>query len=114
MNYQANQQHGFGEEDDTQNILWQYVQNLSPETIARLSKPQSPEVFGIMERNIIGLLGMLPNDRFDIKISTSREELGQLLASAIMSGYFLRNAEQRLKFEQTMQQGESSMKRDWD
>lgn len=109
MNYQANQQHGFGEEDDTQNTLWQYVQNLSPEAIARLSKPQSPEVFGIMERNIIGLLGMLPNDRFDIQISTSREELGQLLASAIMSGYFLRNAEQRLKFEQMMQQGKGMM-----
>ncbi|MEC4807246.1 MAG: DUF760 domain-containing protein [Jaaginema sp. PMC 1079.18] len=104
MNHQANHRHGFGEEDDTQNTLWQYVQNLSPETIARLSKPQSPEVFGIMERNIIGLLGMLPSDRFDIKISTSREHLGQLLASAIMSGYFLRNAEQRLKFEQMMQQ----------
>lgn len=99
MNYRANQPQGFGEEDDTQNMLWQYVQNLSPETIAQLSKPQSPEVFGIMERNIIGLLGMLPSDRFDIQISTSREELGQLLASAIMSGYFLRNAEQRLNFE---------------
>jgi hypothetical protein len=71
--------------------------------IAQLSKPQSSEVFGVMERNIVGLLGTLPSDHFDVTISTSREHLGRLLASAIMSGYFLRNAEQRMTFESSLQ-----------
>jgi hypothetical protein len=102
----ANRSHEFGEEYDSSNTLWQYVQSLSPEAIAQLSKPESPEVFGVMERNIVGLLGLLPSDRFDIQISTSREHLGQLLASAIMSGYFLRNAEQRLNFEQILERCE--------
>jgi hypothetical protein len=84
------------------NLLWQYVQSLSPETIAQLSKPTSPEVFQVVERNIIGLLGGLPSEHFDVTITTSREQLGRLLASAMMSGYFLRNAEQRLAFEQSL------------
>ncbi|NEO28014.1 MAG: DUF760 domain-containing protein [Kamptonema sp. SIO4C4] len=84
-----------------ENQLWEYVQNLSPETIAQLSRPQSPEVFSVMERNIIGLLGTLSGEHFDVTIHTSREHLGRLLASAIMSGYFLRNAEQRMNFETT-------------
>ncbi len=82
--------------------LWHYVQTLSPETIAQLSRPESQEVMQVMERNIIGLLGNLPSEHFGITVSTSRESLGRLLASAMMSGYFLRNAEQRLSFEQSL------------
>lgn len=85
----------------TDNALWQYVQSLSPETVAQLSQPDSQEVFQIIEHNIIGLLGNLPNDNFDVAISTNRESLGRLLASAMMSGYFLRNAEQRMAFEES-------------
>ncbi len=90
-------------------LLWQYVQSLSPETIAQLSKPSSADVFQVVERNIIGLLGGLPSDNFDVTITTSREHLGRLLASAMMSGYFLRNAEQRMTFETAFQVAESSL-----
>jgi hypothetical protein len=77
------------------------VQSLSPETITQLSRPASNEVFQVMERNIVGLLGGLPSEHFDITVTTTRENLGRLLASAMMSGYFLRNAEQRMAFEQS-------------
>jgi Protein of unknown function (DUF760) len=80
-------------------LLWQYVQSLSPETVAQLSRPSSSEVLQVMERNIFGLLGGLPSESFDVTIATSREHLGRLLASAMMSGYFIRNAEQRMAFE---------------
>lgn len=80
----------------------QYVQSLDPETIAQLSKPSSPEVLQVMERNIIGLLGGLPPESFEVTITTSREALGRLLASAMMSGYFLKSAEQRLAFEKSL------------
>ncbi|MBE9047135.1 DUF760 domain-containing protein [Pleurocapsales cyanobacterium LEGE 10410] len=83
------------------NALWQYVQSLSPETTAQLSQPESSEVFQIIEHNIVGLLGGLPNENFDVAITTNRESLGRLLASAMMSGYFLHNAEQRMLFEKT-------------
>jgi hypothetical protein len=100
----------FGTDSEFSESLWQYVQTLSPETIAQLSKPESQEVFQVMERNIIGLLGNLPYEHFGVTISTSREHLGRLLASAMMSGYFLRNAEQRMNFEKslaTLQSGSS-------
>jgi hypothetical protein len=97
----------FGSETDN-NQLWQYVQSLSSETITQLSRPESSEVFQVIERNIISLLGGLPSEQFDITISTSRESLGKLLASAMMSGYFLRNAEQRMTFEAAFRGSNSS------
>ena len=94
-------QHAF-EPSENINSLWNYVQSLSPETVTHLSQPESKEVFQIIEHNISGLLGSVPHESFEVEISTNRENLGQLLASAMMSGYFLRNAEQRMGFEKSM------------
>ena len=99
------------ERENTQNIfkqngdgntLWQYVQSLSPEVVSQLSQPDSQEVFQVIEQNIIGLMGNLPSDNFDVAINTNKENLGRLLASAMMSGYFLRNAEQRMSLEESL------------
>lgn len=108
MNNSLNQSHVLGGSGDSANLLWQYVQSMSPETIAQLSKPNSAEVFQVMERNIVGLLGGLPSDQFDVTVTTSREHLGRLLASAMMSGYFLRGAEQRMQFERSLQAVDSA------
>ncbi|AFY88799.1 MULTISPECIES: DUF760 domain-containing protein [Chroococcidiopsis] len=91
-----------GESKDSDS-LWQYVQSLSPEAITQLSQPSSTEVFQMIERNIIGMLGSLPGENFGITITTNRESLGRLLASAMISGYFLRNAEQRMMFEKSLE-----------
>jgi hypothetical protein len=103
VNNTSNNVPEFFEGDTASNLLWEYVQSMSPDTIARLSKPMSPEVFQVMERNIVGMLGNLPSEHFNVSINTSRENLGRLLASAMISGYFLRNAEQRLVFEKSWQ-----------
>lgn len=96
----------FNGDSQASNLLWQYVSSLSPEIVTQLSKPSSPEVFEVIERNIIGLLGNLPSEHFNINITTNRENLGKLLASAMISGYFLRNAEQRMNYEITFQESE--------
>lgn len=98
----------FGSESEGGNLLWQYVQSMTPETVAQLSKPSSNEVFKVMERNIVEMLGALPPQHFYVTVTTSRENLGQLLASAMMSGYFLRNAEQRMAFEKSFQLADSA------
>ncbi len=103
MNNTSNNVPEFFDGDTNTNLLWEYVQSMSPETITRLSKPMSPEVFQVMERNIVGMLGSLPSEHFNVTINTSRENLGRLLASAMISGYFLRNAEQRMVFEKSLQ-----------
>ncbi|TAF06350.1 MAG: DUF760 domain-containing protein [Nostocales cyanobacterium] len=98
----------FNGESDSSNLLWQYVKSLTPETVTQLSKPTSSEVFQVMERNIVGLLGNLPSEHFGVTITTSRENLGRLLASAMISGYFLRNAEQRMDFDMALQGTEAN------
>ncbi len=102
MNNPSNGNPNYLNSHDEDNLLLQYLQSLSPETVAQLSQPQSTEVSKIMEKNIMGLLGHLPPDHFGVMVNTSRENLGKLLASAMMSGYFLRNAEQRMDFEKTL------------
>lgn len=103
MNTPSKQNAGFlGREGESTNSLLQYMQSMSPEAIAQLSKPASPEVFQVMEQNIVGMLGHLPAENFDVTITTSREHLGRLVASAMMNGYFLRNLEQRMQFEQAL------------
>ena len=94
------------EKGNSANALLDYVQSMSPETVSQLSRPVSPDVMQVMEHNIIGLLGGLPSQQFDISVTTSREHLGRLLASAMMSGYFLKGAEQRLAFEKSISGGE--------
>lgn len=82
--------------------LSDYLQGLDQETVARMSRPSSPEVMALMDQHIMSLLGHLPPQEFDVTITTNRENLGRLLATALMSGYFLRGAEQRLKMEQSL------------
>ena len=93
----------FPGESENSDSLWQYVQSLSPEAITQLSKPSSTEVFQMIERNIVGMLGSLPGENFGVTITTNRESLGRLLASAMISGYFLRNVEQRMMFEKSLE-----------
>jgi hypothetical protein len=102
VNYKSNRNTQFLNQKNRDNNFLQYIQSLSPDTIAQLSKPDSPEVFQVMEQNIIGLLGNLPSEHFNMMVTTSRESLGKLLISAMMSGYFLRNAEQRMDFEESL------------
>jgi Protein of unknown function (DUF760) len=99
----------FPNSNESNDGLWQYLQTLSPETISQLSRPHSHEVFQVMERNIISMLGTLPSEHFGVSISTNREHLGKLLASAMIGGYFLRNVEQRMNFEKAIQGIESNL-----
>lgn len=84
------------------NQLWNYVQDMESSMISRLSQPASPEVLQLMEQNIQSMLGVLPAAEFDVMITTNREQLANLLASAMMNGYFLKTAEQRMALEQSV------------
>lgn len=84
------------------------MQSINPEAIAQISKPDSAEVLQVMERNIVTLLGNLPPEHFGMMITTSREHLGRLLASAMLNGYFLRNLEQRMAIEKSLQLASAS------
>jgi hypothetical protein len=89
-------------EDDQQNQLLKYLQHQSPEVLARVAKSVSPEIKQIVSQNVQGLVGVLPSEAFNVQITTDRENLAGLLASAMMTGYFLRRMEQRMELEDNL------------
>jgi hypothetical protein len=84
------------------NPLIQYLQDQSPDVLQRVARSASHEIQDIIRHNVQGLLGMLPAEQFDVKIQTSRENLAGLLGSAMMTGYFLRQMEQRMELETSL------------
>ncbi len=81
------------------NQLLKYLQHQSPDVLARVAQSASPEIKQIISQNVQGLVGMLPAESFNVQITTDRDNLAGLLASAMMTGYFLRQMEQRMQLE---------------
>ena len=84
------------------NGLIQYLQDQSPEVMQRVAKSASNDIQDIIRHNVQGLLGMLPGEHFEVKVTANRDNLANLLASAMMTGYFLRQMEQRKELEETL------------
>ena len=84
------------------NSLIQYLQEQSPDVLQRVARSASGDIQDIIRHNVQGLLGMLPAEHFDVKITASRDHLAGLMASAMMTGYFLRQMEQRMELETTL------------
>ena len=85
-----------------ENDLIQYLQKQSPEVLQRVAKSASEDIQEIIKHNVQGLLGMLPGEQFEVKITSSRDHFANLLASAMMTGYFLRQMEQRKELEESL------------
>ncbi|MCG5060837.1 MAG: DUF760 domain-containing protein [Limnoraphis sp. WC205] len=100
-NNQSNSTTSWLNDECRQNVLYEYIQSLDPESLTQLSKPH-PEVRQLMESHLNGVLGHLPPQHFDVSITTSRESLGQLLAAAMLNGYFLHSAHQRMSLERVL------------
>ncbi|MDJ0661187.1 MAG: DUF760 domain-containing protein [Crocosphaera sp.] len=86
-------------EEQNANALIQYLQQQHPDTLSRIAQSASPEIQQIITQNVQGLVGMLPSGDFNIQVTTDRENLANLLASAMMTGYFLSQMEQRKNLE---------------
>ena len=84
------------------NALIEYLQDQSPDVLQRVAKSASTDIQDIIRHNVQGLLGMLPGDQFEVKVTSSRDQFANLLASAMMTGYFLRQMEQRKELEESL------------
>jgi hypothetical protein len=93
---------GLTTESDHSNELLKYLQHQSPEVLTRVAQSVSGEIKQIIAQNVQGLVGVLPSDGFNVQVTTDRENLAGLLASAMMTGYFLRQMEQRMELEHTI------------
>jgi hypothetical protein len=90
---------GLHVDDEAGNQLLQYLKHQSPEVLSRVAQAVTPEIKHIISQNVQGLIGVLPADGFNVQVTTDRENLAGLLASAMMTGYFLRQMEQRMEME---------------
>ena len=84
------------------NALIQYLQDQPADVLQRVAKSASPEIQEIIRHNVQGLLGMLPGEQFEVKVTSSKDNLASLLAPAIIPGNFLRQNEQRKQLDQTL------------
>ncbi|WP_013324661.1 DUF760 domain-containing protein [Gloeothece verrucosa] len=94
-------------EEQDNNSLMEYLQQQNPEILARVAQSASPEIKEIITQNVQGLVGMLPTGDFSVQITTDRENLANLLASAMMTGYFLGQMEQRRNLDVTISKTDS-------
>lgn len=86
-------------DSDQANELLKYLQHQPPEVLTRVAQSVSGEIKQIISQNVQGLVGVLPAEGFNVQVTTDRENLAGLLASAMMTGYFLRQMEQRMELE---------------
>ena len=89
-------------QEQNYNTLMQYLRQQNPDVLAQVAASASPDVKQIISQNVQGLVGMLPSGDFNVKITTDRENLAHLLASAMMTGYFLCQMEKRMDLEETL------------
>lgn len=90
------------ESQEQYNTLMQYLRQQHPEVLAQIASSASPDVKQIISQNVQGLVGMLPAGDFNVKVTTDRENLAHLLASAMMTGYFLCQMEKRMNLEERL------------
>ena len=90
------------QQEQNYNTLMQYLRQQHPEVLAQIAQSASPDVKQIISQNVQGLVGMLPSGDFNVKVTTDRENLAHLLASAMMTGYFLCQIEKRMDLEESL------------
>ncbi|WP_439637989.1 DUF760 domain-containing protein [Spirulina sp.] len=84
------------------NLLLQYLKQQRPEVLEQVAQSATSEVRQIITHNVQGLVGLLPSEDFNVQIVTDRENMANLLASAMMTGYFLRRMEQRMELDASL------------
>lgn len=87
---------------DRREYLLKYVEDVQPEVMEEFVKTAPPQVIEAMRHTITNMLGSLPPQFFDVRISTMGENLSQLMYSNMMTGYMFRNAQYRLELSRSL------------
>ncbi|PKL77415.1 MAG: hypothetical protein CVV27_05530 [Candidatus Melainabacteria bacterium HGW-Melainabacteria-1] len=88
------------------NRLQKYIHAQSVQDMARLATEISPEVRQIIAANVQALLGYLPPGEFSTSITASKENLQNLLASSMLTGYFMHAMETRMQMDDLFSEGQ--------
>ncbi|QDZ40460.1 DUF760 domain-containing protein [Euhalothece natronophila Z-M001] len=98
----SNNQSGSSSNEEAKNSLLQYLEQQNPDVLAEIARSISPDAREIVSQNVQGLVGALPSEHFQVQVTTDHDNLSSMLASAMMTGYFLRQMEQRMELETRM------------
>ena len=83
------------------NEFQEYLASLSPEMARQLANATA-EALEIMGSKIDGILGTLSPQDLNGTVNIERENMRQLLTSAILTGYLLRSAENRMNYARSL------------
>jgi len=98
----TNNQSSASSDDQSDNSLLQYLQQQNPDVLAEIARYISPDAKQIVSQNVQAIVGILPSEQFQVQVTTDHDNLSNMLASAMMTGYFLRQMEQRMELETRM------------
>jgi hypothetical protein len=88
-----------GVSESRSNRLQKYIHAQSVQDMSRLASEISPDVRQIIASNVQALLGYLPPNEFNTSIMASKENFQNLLASAMLTGYFMHAMENRMHMD---------------
>ncbi|HEY9843663.1 MAG TPA: DUF760 domain-containing protein [Candidatus Obscuribacterales bacterium] len=95
----------FNSDDDSgttearSNRLQKYIHGQSVQDMSRLATEISPDVRQLIGANVQALLGYLPASEFSTTVMASKESLQNLLASAMLTGFFMHAMETRMQMD---------------
>lgn len=91
-----------------QNRLQKYIQSRSMDDMKQLVTQINPDVKRLVAANVQALVGYLPSSEFNTSIMCNKENLQNLLASAMLTGYFVHAMEYRMKMDELFEKDVSS------
>lgn len=80
--------------------LRQYTKG--PDDLARLRSDASEYASDAFKRTVLGIVGALPSEAYEVTITSDRSGLRRLLVSSLSTGYALRNAEFRMILNESL------------
>uniref|UniRef100_J3NEI7 Uncharacterized protein n=1 Tax=Oryza brachyantha TaxID=4533 RepID=J3NEI7_ORYBR len=83
--------------------LWNLIKDIEPLDLSIIQKDVPSETVDAMKRTVSGMLGLLPSNQFHVVVESLWNPFFKLLASSIMTGYTLFNAQYRLSLERTLE-----------
>ncbi|CAD7701231.1 unnamed protein product [Ostreobium quekettii] len=90
------------EGDDRRELLLRYVREVEPQVMEEFMLAAPTQVIEAMQHTLTNMLGSLPPQFFDVRISTMGENISQLMYTVILTGYMFRNAQYRLELHRSL------------
>ncbi|KXZ48799.1 hypothetical protein GPECTOR_25g383 [Gonium pectorale] len=92
------------QEEERRQALLKYVREVQPQSVVQFAEQTHPVVVQAMRQTVLNVVGSLPPQYFDVRISTVAESLAQLMLSIMTTGYMLRSAQFRMELQNSLKQ----------